>query len=536
MTRLDVGQALSLAFQHHEAGRSADARALCQRIARQLPTHAGAQYLLGLIALRGEQPRRAVEHLQRAVAATPSALAPNVALARAQTAAGQRPAAIGQYGRVLTLAGGASAEIHGELADVLRREGRIKEAIDHCHLGLRLAPERAALHNTLGSLLTSAGRAAEALVNLRRALDLRPDWPTASFNLGVALRACGRLDEAAGTLRRAIALKPGHSAAHAALAALWHEAKKPDDARRHAERALAFDKGSADAWLVLGQLDLRGAPDKALAAFERAARLAPDLPQAQFCLAEAWRRRGDAGKAARHYRRYLDLEPADRLGATLALATLQGVAAPATAPPEYVRTLFDHYAERFDADLVEALGYQAPQILGGVLAEVIGTPCPRLDIFDIGCGTGLCGHVLRPLARRLDGLDLSPRMVEKAAERGLYDGLTVGDLATAMADRPQAYDLVVAGDVFVYIGDLQPALLATFAALRPGGLLAFTTERGDGDGYTLGDKHRYRHAPRYLEAMARHAGFTVPLLRDCVCRHENRQPVASLVTVLRKAA
>jgi len=141
-----------------------------------------------------------------------------------------------------------------------------------------------------------------------------------------------------------------------------------------------------------------------------------------------------------------------------------------------VTYLFDHYADQFDSHLLEQLNYRAPAVIVAQIAEILEVPAARLDILDAGCGTGLCAPLLRPYARHLTGVDLSPRMLDKARERGGYDELVVAELTAFLAGQQSAYDLIVSADTLVYFGALDAVLHAVTAALRPGGWLAFTAE------------------------------------------------------------
>ncbi|MCR6630011.1 MAG: methyltransferase domain-containing protein [Magnetospirillum sp.] len=198
-----------------------------------------------------------------------------------------------------------------------------------------------------------------------------------------------------------------------------------------------------------------------------------------------------------------------------------------------MRQLFDDYADRFDHALVDKLDYRAPQLLADALARTIERR-GGLAVMDVGCGTGLAAPLLKPYAARLDGVDLSPAMVARAAERGLYDELVVGELVSVLRDRAEAYDLVVAADVLVYLGDLEPVMRAARAALKPGGAFAFTVERtGDAETYLLGPKQRYAHAADYVAGTAALAGFAVALLEEAVPRRDGGHDVPGLVVVLR---
>jgi predicted TPR repeat methyltransferase len=247
------------------------------------------------------------------------------------------------------------------------------------------------------------------------------------------------------------------------------------------------------------------------------------------------------------------------------LATLGIGATPPEMPAGYTAALFDGYAARFDQSLRGELHYRAPELvhegLSRALAERFvpssapswearispsadpralgrpGTPAgATLDICDVGCGTGLLGALLRPLARRLDGVDRSPRMLDEARALGLYDDLAEADLTAALASRPGAYDVVTAADVLVYIGDLAPALAAAASALRAGGLLAFTVEQTGEDGYHLTAAGRYEHAPSFVREAAAAAGLTEVSVGEVTLRMEQSHPVSGLVWVLCKGA
>jgi len=160
-----------------------------------------------------------------------------------------------------------------------------------------------------------------------------------------------------------------------------------------------------------------------------------------------------------------------------------------------------------------------------------------LVVLDAGCGTGLAAPTLRPLAATLHGLDLSPAMVAKARQRRLYDALYEADLENYLNRHPESYDLIVAADVMVYLGDLSAPLAAARNALHDGGTLAFTLERTEeSESYMLGAKHRYAHSRKYVAQQAEHCGFKIELLEDAVTRKDGGEDVPGLLVVLRKKA
>ena len=180
------------------------------------------------------------------------------------------------------------------------------------------------------------------------------------------------------------------------------------------------------------------------------------------------------------------------------------------------------------------LSYRAHLILRDLADLVVGGTADGFDILDLGCGTGLAGEAFRGLARRLDGLDLSPRMIERARNRGIYDSLAVEDLETALAKPGPAYDLILAADTLVYLGDLGPLFRGASGRLRKDGFFLFTVEKKSGNSFELGPKRRYRHSEAYVRAAAARVGFEVMGLLDCSPRQEARLPVAGLAVALQR--
>jgi predicted TPR repeat methyltransferase len=157
----------------------------------------------------------------------------------------------------------------------------------------------------------------------------------------------------------------------------------------------------------------------------------------------------------------------------------------------------------------------------------------KLDIADLGCGTGQCGVLFRPLARTLTGVDLAPNMIAKARERNVYDELIVADIADFLAARPAAYDLALAADVFIYIGDMGPVFKAARRALRPGGMFAFSLETHEGQGYVVRTSRRYAQSLPYLRECAADHGFVESSVTPVVVRKEYKRNVDGVIAVLR---
>lgn len=267
-----------------------------------------------------------------------------------------------------------------------------------------------------------------------------------------------------------------------------------------------------------------------IAELRRALAATPDDAALHLRLAGALRMARDDVGAAVAARRSFAIDGNEAAG--YFLAGIGDGTVPARTPDSVVTALFDQYAATFDQHLVGRLRYRAPEVVAAAVRAARGADTAPGDILDAGCGTGLAAPFLRPFARRLDGIDLSPRMIEAARAKGLYDALDVAELIAALAARPARYDAIVACDVIVYFGDLGPVFTAAHAALRPGGLLAFSAERGEGTGWRLLPEGRYAHAPAYVAATAATTGFALRAAEPAVLRTEAGADVTGIVTVL----
>jgi predicted TPR repeat methyltransferase len=279
--------------------------------------------------------------------------------------------------------------------------------------------------------------------------------------------------------------------------------------------------------------DLAAAADLLLQATE----LAPDFVSAWFTLGDIREVLGEHDAAVAAFRNAHAADPGDRHGASLRLMRL-GAEKVSDMPQAYVQTLFDQYAPRFEAALVDDLGYRGPAILFKAVLRVRAVarkPAFFRRAIDLGCGTGLAAAAFARNVDRFIGIDVSPRMIEKARLTGLYAELEVGDMVTGMRSKPEASaELILAADAMVYVADLVPVLAQAQRVLVPGGVLAFTTETHDGEGVILGGGLRYAHSADHVRASVEAAGLTLSQLEDRSARNEDNFPVPGLVVVAAK--
>jgi predicted TPR repeat methyltransferase len=397
-----------------------------------------------------------------------------------------------------------------ERAIARHREGQVTEAAQVYRRVLAVSPQHVDALHFLGLAEHQQGRSEAGLELMSRAVALCPTYADAFVNRGNILKLLGRLDEAEASFRQALAVRPDDANAVNGLGIIQRERGRLDEAASTLRRAIALKPDGADAYENLGNvLASQGRIEEAIQAQEQALRLRPRSGGAYRRLGAILYARGRIPEAADMYRKWLEIEP-DNVEARHLLTGCTGGEAPDRAPDELVRRLFDRMARSFDTALAR-LEYRAPVLVTEAVRAAVGEPAGVLDVLDAGCGTGLCAPMLRPYARRLVGVDLSARMLERARDRGLYDALVEGELTDFLERHADSFDLVVSADTLVYFGALERAAEAAASSLRPGGHLVFTVERSEeGDapsGHRLHPHGRYSHTERYLRGVLGSAGL-----------------------------
>lgn len=281
-----------------------------------------------------------------------------------------------------------------------------------------------------------------------------------------------------------------------------------------------------------------GDPAAAAELMEQALELTPDWAAGWLRLGDYREKAGLREDAASAFERVLALDPEDVFGAGLKLALLGAVETPDKPPSRYVEALFDDYADRFEAALVERLDYSVPGKLAALVRRAGGMSGPFSCAVDLGCGTGLLGVEIRDMALRLEGFDLSVNMLAKAEEKNLYDHLARCDLSLN-ADlsglfeaplQPGRADLIAAADVFMYLGDLSNAFALSASLATPGAVFAFSVEdAATTDGFHLAPSLRYAHSENYVRIALEMAGFSLREIEHTTIRMDGGKPVLGIL-------
>lgn len=551
------------------AGRSREAIDLCQRICQAHGARAQDWLMYGCVSADSGDIAMARKALRKAIELDPNLAEAYFALGKLLVVKGKYPTALE---RLQT-----AAQLQPDNADIWLTLGityglakQVDQAEECCRRSLKLQPGSGRARFNLANALQAQGKLNEAETEYEATLQIEPGLVAAWSMLAQARVGLGKFDEAEAAATRALTLDPRMGEAHYTLGLILDELGDTERARDHMRQAAKLLPKLSDVHWRLGQLLMKLKEySEAAESFQALLNIDPGLVKVHSAMGESFYQRKLYGRAENCFRKALALNN-DYYDAHLGLAfTLKGMKrndeyekqlveclrinpsdgqvrhllatargeTTATAPAEYVTKVFDGYADNFDSHLVGALNYHVPEILHELVSQQAAPSANSLDIIDLGCGTGLCGPLFRGMARTLHGVDLSPRMIEKARERALYDSLELGDIVAALKSKITAWDLAISTDVFIYVGALEEVFAACHAALKPDGYFAFSIEAGDdSETFVLRKTGRYAHASRYIRALSATTGFREITSRNIVVRKEGLEDMQGYLFLLRKAA
>lgn len=394
----------------------------------------------------------------------------------------------------------------------------------------------------------------QALQSFRAALALVPD--DAEARSGYALQLHDMDNPEAGlALQQALALSPRRIDLLYAWAENCLKRQQPQEGEAALRAALNGGLGQARLTFALAELcAAQGNVTEAVTLGREALQCDRHLVAVMPLYARWLSATGEHRTAIETLTRYLRDRPEDRdgwrqLGHTwLAVQETEkarqafaqaGDAVDAITPPTdaplstaYVRALFDGYADRFDTDLRDKLGYRAPELLVAAVSTCWPEPPKPCRMLDLGCGTGLAAQAFADITSERIGIDCAPRMLARAEKTALYQQLIAGDVVAECLKLNATFELIVAADMLVYLGDLSPLFSAVRPLLAKGGLFAATVEHHDGaDNWHLQPQRRYAHRIDYLEHLAKTHDLRLRQITPCAPRTENGLPVKGLLLV-----
>ncbi|MBW1675314.1 MAG: tetratricopeptide repeat protein [Deltaproteobacteria bacterium] len=417
-------------------------------------------------------------------------------------------------------------------ASLAHMEGRLAEAEKGYLEVLRKKPDWGPVLNALGTVFLDQSQPDKAQKVFEKATELRPPYSPACYNLA-RLKQLENDHKGAISIYRAILEKqPDFGQAWNNLGIAYREIGDQDEALSCFRRAVEFAPDMAEAWNNLGVAqDEFNMIQDASKSYRKAIEIRSDYASAHFNLGVSLQKLRLFKEAEDHYKKVLETKPDDE-GARFMLQSLGTSETPDAAPAEYVRRIFDGCAGTFERILVKSLEYKTPELLFDLVRPYL---TEEMNVLDLGCGTGLGSQLYRPFAKRLIGVDVSSKMLEKAAEKKIYDRLKVFDILQDW-EFPQKFDLIYSSDVFVYFGNLDPIIRSASSYLVYGGIIAFSVERLEDNSmeYRLFPSGRYAHSRTYIQDCLRRHGLQLIEETKADIRKQSGNQVKGLLIVAKK--
>lgn len=454
-------------------------------------------------------------------------------------------------------------------ANVLKANGELRQAEKFLQNLIQTNPQYAAGYNNLGTVYFAQQRFEEAVQAFQKAIEVQENFLDAYYNLGLAYTRLQRDTEAQNAYAALLNLMPTHAGAlfqsgnlylkhsehvsalnrftklaeiypqhfetQSNLGTLYLKLNQYVQAQHHYLKALEIQSEDSQVLFNLGVISMQQhAVEDALNYYLRTITIDPLHFDALYNLGFIYLSKMDHQQALDYFQKALLLQP-ENVALNHTIHILKEDKNIKNSPPEYVRSLFDSYAANFDTHLLQHLHYQVPELMFQSLKEILPTTQQSLDVLDLGCGTGLCGELFKPYAKKLVGVDLSEKMLAIARERGIYDSLYVAEILAFLKDQTARFDLILAGDVLVYFGELNELFSAIHAALKPSGLFIFDIEKGENSDYQLTLSGRFAHTKRYIRQLAMQYSFQILKEDEVSIRTQNHKAVQGYLFVLRRS-
>lgn len=447
---------------------------------------------------------------------------------------------------------------------------RPEDALAEIDAVLAQLPNHAVAHLLRGDYLINLGRYDEALAAFERVRTIE-NMPGLGEHFGLCYMEMGKLEEAKSYLQDTIHAMPDYFRPYNLMGQICLKMGDEEAAERFFDQALERHPTDYQSWSGKGTVARNRKDDAvALACFQRALQSNPGNYHGYYLMGTFLQHTKRLAEAEPFLRKTIELKP-DFLPAQVELGmnlyntgrkpealsyieaalrddpgnvSLRHMRAgiigdnPDNAPATYVSDLFDGYADMFEQHLVTGLDYHIPEKARAALTEVMqrsGDSRTDLSLLDLGCGTGLGAVALQTITGWRVGVDLSPKMVEKARQKNLYDALAVADVVEYLASSRRQFDLITAFDVVVYIGNLAPLFAGVASRLAQGGFFSLSIETSEvAESYALLPSGRYGHTISYLQELASAHGLTIVYSHATPIRSENHEPLPGCLFIFQK--
>jgi predicted TPR repeat methyltransferase len=401
--------------------------------------------------------------------------------------------------------------------------GKFDQGVGYLKKATLCDPESPTTYYNLGKALDGNGLLEDALVAYQSAAKIKDDYADAWNNIGDCLTRLGRNEESVEAYQKAVKLNPSSHVYFNLGNALLEKGDLVQASQRYQE-ALNLEPEFAEAALNLAIVFKRqGDFSVAKSWCSQALDICPDYVKGLNEMAILCNQTGESEEAIELYKRVLSLEPDNSIAKHL-LDSLLGNDSE-KASPSYVEELFDQYANRFETHLAESLQYKTPATLHSMAKKNLSDDFRVSNMLDLGCGTGLCGSLFKSHCEKLYGVDISTKMIQQAHGKEIYDELKAQEIIEYLAQTETKFDLFVAADVFVYLGNLEPVFKAVSVVAKNGACFVFSTETTDKD-FVLKLSGRFGHSKEYVETIASKFHWTLEDVQSDILRVENAQNVS----------
>ena len=420
------------------------------------------------------------------------------------------------------------------LGAVLLKLGKKNESLHICQKSLQLAPNDSEAHNNLGVILHQLDRLSEAEASFRQAISLKLDYAEAHNKLGVILQQLDRISEAEASFKQAIILKPDLAVAHYNLGNSLKEQGKLKEAEASFRQAITLKPNYTEAHINLGNtLQEQGKLKEAESSFRQAVTLKPDLAVAQYNLGKIYKKIGKNSKAVECFEKTLELSSEDLLGATLQLATLGKRKIPDKTPENFMQGFYKKKFKYWSNLEKKTHKYQGHLLIENAF-KTTHNNIEKIDILDVGCGTGSLAKILRPYARTLVGVDLSPDMLLKAEEICLYDSLYKKDLSQYLSEVSNHYDTIIAAAVLIHFYDLESIFFLIKDSLKTNGKFVFSIFEETKKNKNLNSFLMYAHSDYYITSLADRLNLKIIYRQQDTHEYHKGISVPAIIYVLEK--
>lgn len=274
---------------------------------------------------------------------------------------------------------------------------------------------------------------------------------------------------------------------------------------------------------------------EAIESYLQATKILPTYARAYANLGYLYKQTGDIKRCRQACLAAQQLEPDDPQVKHM-IASLGIENAPEVANQDYIKNLYNDYADNYDQHLSVTLKSKVPELIYQTTLKYLDNHKENLNLLDLGCGTGICGALFSKHVQKMTGVDLSKMMIAKAEKKNIYTSLFTSDINEYLSNNSVKNDIVISSDVLIYIGNLRSLFAGVNKTLSRGGLFSFSTEslENSSDNYSLNDSGRYKHNILYIKKLAEENEFAILSSSETALRQQSKQDVIGRIYILKK--